>query len=258
MVKKRRLTDLYKVGKLVLMNDDSDEKPVEVYIRKLNPVEAETAVRNANVKRSQIIRDGKNPESDVYQDAMADVLDMEKEHIVERLMSEDVAKIRASVEAEFSEEDEWAENDYLQGLRDGWENELAERYSADPTDSEALGTFNELKRFYEQVAAEVDIRSETVREGWMAKDLDELVELCIQHVVDNNSSAEWLKEFRLTQVYLACKNPEDKKSLYFSSREEMNDLESEVVQRLVSEYMSLEVDATEGKSSEETPDSSNS
>lgn len=264
MPKKRRLTDLFKVGKTILINDDSGEDPIEIYIRKLNPVEYETALRRSNIKRSHIIREGKDRESDLYADTESDILDKGREELIDLLMAEEMGNIRASVEAEFAEHEEWSKNEYLQGLRDAWENpeddaeSMSTRFSKDPEDVEAKATFDELKRFYDTVNEETEARAVVSREVWQAKDDEDLVEQAVVMAIDLKSNAEWLREFRACQIWIACKDPSDKKTLYFDSRSEVDELETEIFQRLVQEYMQLEVESTEGKSSEETPDSSNS
>lgn len=258
MAKKRRLTDLYKVGKTILINDDSGDDPVEIYVRKLNPVEYETALRRANIKRSRIIRDSRDTESELYQDVMSDVLDKSKDELIDLLISEEAANIRASVEAELGEQEEWSKNEYLQGLMDDWNDGAADRYAQDPNDEEASRTYSELKRFYDAVAEEVEARLVTVREGWDVRDDDEIVEKAVEKTVEVKSNGDWLREFRMCQAWLACKDSVDKKTPYFSSRGELDELETPVLQRILEEYTSLEVEVTEGKSLLETQDSSNS
>jgi hypothetical protein len=257
MPKKRRLTDLYKVGKDVTINDETGGSAVRVHIRKLNPVDHETALRRANAMRAKVLAAARDEDSDIYGDVMSEVLDMDRDALVSFAISEDVGKISASTEAEMAAEDEWSKDDYLQGLYDLWNSDLAARYHEEPDDSEVVRVRNELVRFEQSVAESVD--SAVVK---LRADLEEVEEIDLQKtavskLIDIRADTEWIKEFRRCEIWLAVRD-EDKKTRYFESRAEVDELESEVLGRLVEEYQSLAVEPLEGKSSPRTDTSSNS
>lgn len=258
MPKRRSLADLYTVGKMVTIGDDGDELPVTVYIRKLSPMETEKALRRANAKRAQIAFALKDKDSEEYQDAYSQAMDMDRSALVEFVLSDELNNIRLSVEAELEAEDEWAEDGYAQGLYDAWNTGLSEVYANDPENEDALRVLNEMQRLQDQVQTEIDARVEVVRRGWAAKTDEKLWEAATTALIKFASDTEWMREYRKSQVWLAVRDPEDTRSYYFETREELDDLALEVMGRLMEEYLGLEVDSIEGKDSVETPDSSNS
>lgn len=257
MAKRRRLTDLYVTGKEVVINDDSEDEPIVVYLQKLNPLESETALRKAGASRSRILAWGKDPDSEEYLAVKSEVWDIkDRDTLVEYLIQEDLANKYSSAEAELAADEEWSKDNYFQGLRDAWEGGLADEWASDPENAEAKRVQVELKRFEDTVTERVEKDAEHLRSEWHNIDEGFLRDEVTEKFIKMRADMEWLREFRKCELWQATREPGNHRKLYFESRDEVDMLDPKVAQRLMQEYESLTVDVQEGKGSPETPASS--
>jgi len=255
MAKSRQLSDLYVRGKSVTI-DDGEGTPVEVYIRKLNPMEHEKALRKSNAARARVMAAVKDPDGDEYLQVQGDVYDMVPTQIVNYLVEEGLDDTRLVAEAEEENEKEWSEEDYLQGLRDSWNDVLSGRLQEDPEDAEALRVLKELERFTTKVDKRIEKERENLRSELELHSIEALREKTVETFLKTRANLLWLSEFRRAQLWLAVRQVNDHKAYYFTSRDEVDELPEEVLTILVRSYAELEVDTLEGKDSEEIPDSS--
>lgn len=252
---KRRLTDLYRVGKEITFDDGTGD-PVTVYLRKLNAVDQETAIRKANAARARVHATGRDPESDEYGELLSQAIDLGTHaDLVSYLIQGKLAEFTVAKESELAAEEEWSKDGYLDGLREAWEEGVEERYHVDPEDSEARHVFSELERFAELVKPYVEDEKASLESLYAEKSLEELREITAQEMVSISADIAWVREYRKCELWLATREV-DGKSRYFESREEIDDLPTEVVNRLTEEFQSLTVSTTEGKDSRATDDSS--
>src|SRR5690606_23136648 len=151
--KRKKLTDLYVVGKEITL-DDGRGNETTVWLQKLNPVEHETAIRRANGKRAATLQlkrlDSDHPDRQPFASEISE-LASSRELMLDLLVADKLTKVMEAREAELAAEDEWAEDDYIQSLRDAWEDGLKEKYFSDDRDEESERVLNELKRFNEQL-----------------------------------------------------------------------------------------------------------
>jgi hypothetical protein len=253
MPRKRRLSDLYVVGTEVTF-DDGEGDPIVVYVRKLNPIEHETALRNANAARSRTMSVVNDRASDAFNDIYSDMLDLDRESMVAYLSEEERANRAQVVEAQLAQEGEWAEDNYLQGLQDAWSDGLMEAYAKDPEDEDAKHVFAELRRFTDAVEAEVQAHVDNFIDDLEEVSDDALREQCLSKVINVRANGAWFTEFRRSQIALAVRE-KDRKTRYFETRSEIDDLPHEVYRRLIEAYQLVSVDPIEGKDSRETDDS---
>jgi len=168
MPKTRRLTDLYVVGKEIDV-DDGAGTPVKVWIQKLAPIDHETALRKANAKRAKTLAAYKKDMTlgDI-ENALTELMlaTPNRDELVEFLVNDRIIKLYQAREAELAAEDEWAEEDYLQGLRDAWADELEEIAADNPEDEEVVRVKSELDRFNAELEKiiEGDILEELAKE----------------------------------------------------------------------------------------------
>lgn len=261
MPKARRLADLYVVGKMVAI-DDGQGDPVEVWLQKLNPIDQEKAMRGANAARARFLAIRKDTDSDEYNSLYSQVYDVgDVDQLVEYLIAPELGKLAIARESELAEEDEWANDNYLQGLRDAWEGNdetpgLMEVYHRNPEDKEAAAVYAGLKKFMEQVEKSLEGERKALKKEYANRDIERLREDVLVQLIDVQADIEWMKEFRKAEVWLAVREPNDPKKRYFSTREEVDELSLEVQTRLMEAYRSLSVDVVEGKDLEATEDSS--
>lgn len=260
--KRRRLGDLYVVGKDVTINDNSGEEPLTVWVQKLNPLHAETALRKAGAARSRYLATRKNKDSDEYRDALSDVLDYsERDTLIEVVARDDMYARRMAVEAEIGAEEEWSKNDYLQGLFDAWQGSegdpgLKDRYAADPEDEEAKRVFEELQRYNAQVDKVMEGERAKIISDYSGWTDEKLIERAVERIIENRSLTVFLKELETNQIFFAVREPDDHKKIYFESLEEVASLQDEVRTVIVDNLRMLVVERDEGKDSAGTPASS--
>src|SRR4051812_31682431 len=88
--KRRRLSDLYVVGKTVVFEDP--EGDVEIYLRRPNPFEHEEALREGNLARAKMALRMKDPASDEYQILQGDLSSLgDQAQKAELLFTENIA-----------------------------------------------------------------------------------------------------------------------------------------------------------------------
>lgn len=254
MARKRRLSDLYVVGKEVTFDDGSGD-PIKVFVRKLNPIDHETAVKHANAARARVMALINDTDSVAYQDIWGDVLDMPRDMLIAYLAEEERSNRIPVVESEIANDEEWVNDSYLQGLQDAWTGGLAEKYATNPEDEEAAHVFQELERFVSTVENEVNGHVDN-----FIADLETLPDHALrarvmERMIQVRGNAAWFAEFRRCQMWLSVREP-DKKTRYFQARSEVDELPIEVSARLAETYQELSIEPTEGKDSRVKDDSS--
>lgn len=255
MPAKRRLEDLYVVGKELTIDDGQGE--VQVWLQKLNPVDSASALRRANMARAKVRTVRRDKQSDEYLDMWIEVLEWDDQAtLIEYLVAEDLMRVRERVEAELAAEDEWAKDDYLQGLRDAWESGLNETYFVNPNDVDAKRVYTELERFAAEAEARGKDDIDAARAKFEAMEFGVLQEKAFDRVISYRGSAAWLEEYHRSELLYGVREAENHKAYYFKTPEDIDQLSAEVLGLLYREYAALSVDVMEGKDSEETPDSS--
>jgi hypothetical protein len=266
---KRRLEDLWVRGAFVDFDDGKGE-PVTVWLQKLSPVETASALRRANAARARVKSVKAHPDSDEYMDLWLEVLSWEtREELVEYLLAEPQANIEERVEAEMAFEDEWADENYLQGLRDAWESGGQAAYIVDPEGPEgveAARVLAELTRFAEAAAARCAPEVAQARAQLEALSTEELQERAMDRVIRYRASSAWLTEMHLCEVFYGTHDavPDAKQpgkwvalpGRYWTKRADFDRAPNEVLGPLLVKYAEVSVDVIEGKDSEETPTSS--
>lgn len=242
----RRLTDLYVVGKEVVLSDDQGD--IVVWIQKLNPIQQEQAFSRANAERAKVLSVRRLPsdhEDRLPYEAEADSIADDRDMMIELLAAEEIHRARQSVESELAHEEEWEKDGYLDGLREAWENGAKERYHYG--DIEAVRVFNELKRFTDTVEELVQPHIKRIKKDYASKTDDALRKQVVDQLIERDADARWLNEYRRCQVWLSVREPTDHRQLYFKSREEVDLLEVPTLAALIREYTNLEVEPIEGK-----------
>lgn len=245
MTKQRRLTDLYVIGDEVVV-DDGRGKPIKVWLQKLNPVEHETAMRKASAARARVLSGKHAEEIEIAQDEAAQY---GREGWIEYLASDALSKKIAALEAEIGAEEEWSEQDYLQGLKDAWEATLKDALEEDPEDPSALRVRDELDRFRVQLEKRIEQERESLVADYGTREDDDLERRVVDRLLATRADLAWLTEFRKSEVWLATREPGDHQKKYFQGREEVDNLAQQVLVQLMTAYQDLVVEPLEGKDS---------
>lgn len=255
-MKRRRLSDLYVKGKEVSCTDHAGD-PVVVWLQKINDVDHQSVLRKASAARATHLTYRNKPESDEYKAVYGEVIDFaSRETMIELVIREDLALRRMRVEAELSAEDEWKEEQYLQGLYDAWNDGLKDDYARDNQNPEAKRVFDELKRYTEAVDKIMDGERIALIRDYELVPEDVIVEKAVEHFLKRAAGAAFMEEYEAYELFYAVRLPEDHKKRYFETRDEIDTISAEIKTQLLSEYQDLVVEPTEGKDLEETPASS--
>lgn len=249
-MKTRRLGDLYVKGESLTIDDGLGD-PITVWIQKPNPVQHEAIIRSANSARAQVLLELKNKEGDIYLSALDEIdtqyptLDTLITFLVETDMSEKKQKIEA--ELLFDKESEWAEDNYLQGLYDLWNDKMKDRYFSDEEDEEATKIFQELKRFSEEVEKSLDGYRKKARSDYELMGEDRVLDRVIEKHIKSIGTQAWFAAYRRSQILFATREIDDHSKFYFEDIEEVRSLAIEVIQPLVAKIEEISVDPMEGK-----------
>ncbi len=252
---KRSLLDLYVRGKTIEIDDGSGE-PFRVWVQKLNPAEHSTSCRAADAARARILSIKNAPDSEEYLSIKSAILVADRQTMIDILSSIERGRIQPLVDAEKASEDEWKESNYLQGLRDAWNDGINEKYVDDSDDPEVQRVFSELERFLASVDEEVDSRIEQFEEGLNAMTDYELQEQLMDHNIRTRSDMEWMNEYYRQELFRGARDPENKKERLLSSRADVDELQADTFAAIHQALRELTVEPVEGKDSAATPPSS--
>jgi hypothetical protein len=251
--KRRRLTDLYVVGKEVVFDDGVEgEEPITVWLSKISPLENRDSADTASSVRAKILSLKNAPDADerllaVYKEQLEDLGVKDHDSMVEFLISPKVQEAFLSVESRLSEEEPWVTDNYLNSLQQAWNDGLAEKYAIDDEHEDALRVYNELKRFTDLVVAEVEEEKENLAAEYDHESDEDLYRLCLERTIDAEADFAWVNEFSRWQIFYAVREPDNHKQRYFEMREEVDALDVVVLNKLLAEYRELTVDPQEGK-----------
>lgn len=253
---KRRLTDLYVVGQEVEF-DDGEGEPIKVYVRKLNAGQHERALRRANAARSKLLATKKHPDSDEYTNQWSIVEQFARNDLLEYLGEDERQRRAGPIEAELAADEEWSKDGYLQGLRDSWDEGLDLRAIDVPDDPEVVQVKGEIDRFTALVEKTLTSHVESFLNDLEDTPDEALQQRVFDKLIEVQSSLAWLSEYRSCELWLSVRD-EDRVNEYFRTREEVDGLPNEVVERLMNVYREISVEPLEGKASRQTDTSSTS
>lgn len=249
--KKRRLTDLYVVGKPLVFDEDSDD-PIEVWLSKLSPVQQRDAADNATGARAKLLSLKMNPDSDprqvaVFQEQLSDLGVNDRDSKIEFLMVPKVQEARAAAQARIAGEEKWSDNDYLNSLQSAWNDGLADKFAKDEEDEEAKRVYDELIAFTDAVEEAVEEERDVIRVEFTHFSDEELDTEVLNRAIDAEADFAWVNEFSRWQIFYATREPSDHKALYFDTRSEVDELDPKITNRILEEYNAMVVDPVEGK-----------
>jgi hypothetical protein len=254
---RRRLTDLYVLGKEVSFSDGAEgEEPIVVWLSKLSPIEQRDAADNATGARAKILSLRSKDKSDaterqlaVYEEQLEDLGISDKDSMIEYLISTKLQQALQSNENRIGSEGEWAENNYLDALQKAWNDGIYEEYAKDSNEEndEAQRIYKELLRFSEEVqAATEEDKVNLVAEYEFSTD-EELHKLVLDRTIEAEADFAWVNEFSRWQAFYAVRFAEEHKVRYFEDREEVDALDPKILNQILSEYTAMTVETTEGK-----------
>jgi hypothetical protein len=263
-MKRRRLGDLYVLGKELVVNDGQGES-VTVWIHKLNDIDRDAVIRRANAVKARHLIDAGNEDSEVFQSAWGQVREYDdRDALVAVVIADEVVKYRRRVEAELGENEEtWGKDNYLQGLVDAWfgdeHNEgLTYTHITHPDDPEVVRVMGELNRFSQEVTKRVTDEADRLEREWAEVPDDKLWNKAAHRLLERRADEVFTKEFERQQMFYAVREPEDHKKRYFGTIDEVDDLPDKIRHQIQWAYNEIIVDPHEAKDSPATQASSSS
>lgn len=249
---RRRLTDLYVTGVEIRLNDGATEgDDVVVWLSKISPVEQRDAADKATSARAKILSVKNSPlhaeERLQYEDQVLDLGLESREDWIEFIALNDLQEAEFSNQERLSAEGEWAKNDYLDALQKSWNDGLSEAYEADQENEEAKRVFLELTRFSKEVAAATEEDKVDIFAKYDRDSDDKLLTLVIDKVVEAESDFAWMSEFSRWQMFYAVREPNAHKVRYFVEKEEVDSLDTRIINELLTAYREMTVEPVEGK-----------
>lgn len=260
MPKRRRLYDLYVVGKEVEFEDDLGNAET-VWVQKLNKVEQEAAVRHGMSAR-QIAQEMLDEDSETFQAALAQMKNYTTEDVWRNVaISEELDRARKRISAQVAVEEEWSDEDRLQGLTDAWlGNEhsggLRAEFILDTENEEARRVLDALKEYDRQCEELVERERERLLRDLDGTEEPKLLKAAAQQLVKQQINEKFVHAYQNAEIFYAVRLADDHGERYFESIDELDKIPDPVRDRLVLEFTSLMVDVAEGKDSGETGDSS--
>jgi hypothetical protein len=253
---RRTLRDLYVVGQEYEFDDG--QGPVSVWIQKLNPVDHGHAVTKANAARARVLSVTKDPESDDYFAILNGILDFDKPRLVELLCAVESVRIGPHKRAEIASQDEWKDDNYLDGLEQIWNDEIRERFMEDPEDAEAKRIHDELQRFIAKVDEAVEDAVAIHRSGLEAMSMNEVQKLGIDYEVKNTADMAWIQVYHKWEIFYGVRDVLNHKKRLFEDVSEIDELNGDLINEISAAFRRLTVEPTEGKDSAVSPPSSTS
>lgn len=261
----RRLDDLYVLGRPFTVDDG--QGPVEVWLQKMDPLDADKALRKANAAKARMLMMRADEDSEDWLEMYADVCSFSNGDLIEYLIAEDLAQFNESREAELAAEDEWSEDGYLQGLRDAWngtpdEPGLRERPE---DDTERQKCWDELKRFNDALTPLVDGERDRLTADLKQSPIDLLRKQAVDRFLQVRAGSVWMTEFRTCEVAFGVRDAEHHDRYYFGMKGKETEevdftrvrrLPPETYGKLVEAYGELVVPPQEGKDLPAAPSSS--
>lgn len=255
MAKKAKLSDLFVLEDYLEISDG--KRSVTVLLKKMNPVDHETAFRKANAARARIAANRFNEDSEDFQSFYDQALDISKDVLIAGISAEKIEAEARVVEERIGDSEEWSKDEYLQGLLDAWNDELQHTYAMDPEDPEALRVMKALTKYRDQVESELDTFRDETTAVYEQRTIPELAKLYTERLMRLEGDMQWISEYRKSSILFMVFDPETRKP-YFDNRAEINTLAQEVLNQLIAGIENLSVEVSEGKDSGETPLSSDS
>jgi hypothetical protein len=248
---RRRLSDLYVVGKSVVFEDPAGD--VEIYLRRPNPFEHEEALREGNLARARMALRMKDPSTDEYAILHGELAAVgDRIQKAEILFNENYADYYQRAFTWVQEQDRWSKDDYATSVTDALAD-YEEREVRPVEGDEDWEDYQRVVKEVEEFTKDVDTRLEKVKkdeidEFLMLEEL-ELDERIMRVLIDRQAGVAFYRGYRVACLYYATRDPDDHGKRYFSNKQELMELPAEVQSRLLEEYDALDVPRDEVKNS---------
>lgn len=291
MAKRATLEDLYAEGDLLTFDPlcrrhgkvsvDADlaqrctgcrkalaKEPITVWVQNLNTPEHEIAKRKAAAARATTLMWRHDPTSEGYLEVRDQIEGIEITDVIDHILADEMFERSQAAEAETAAEEEWSNDDYLDGLRDAWEPPdgepgLKDVWARGPDDDEtggryaaALKCLDEMKRFAGQVDETLQPIAEQLLVGMRTEPESELRDRCTKIYIKAAGLEAWTEEYLRCEMWLGTRLADDHAVRYLEDRKAVDRLPEHAFLKLRAAHMALQIGVVEGKDLGEAPNSS--
>lgn len=277
---RRALSDLFKQGTEIRFGPGPDGKPlgeigpflresgerlppsddqVVMWITPADPVQREQALREANARRAaSIVRAKTDKESEEHLTAMAFLVDMSDETLVDYVIIGDSNMRMAQAEREVLSDEEWKDMASYQDAMRQFQEMDASELEGNP-EWEALLELDE--KYGAQVRERADELAETQREilrAQCSRDRASVEKLALNKRAELAASSVFMTEYDRWMTFFAVREFDDNTKLFFESPTEYLRQPAEVKELIATALITYISDAGEAKNSPGAADGSDS
>jgi hypothetical protein len=245
---RRKLEELWNASEEFDFSPASDGSFM-VNVRKLGPTEQQLAAREASSARTTFVLMAKDEKSPHNINMLYDLESISREDKITQLAMAELADQREKIEQEVSAFEEWKKDGKLQGLVDAWEDGLLQEWlkGEGERSEESERVYGEMQRFTEEVESKLSNELEIAKKKFENLDDDEINQKMVNAQVEYDSSAEWLRVFRMYQIKYGVRDIETNEPI-FESVEEIAGVPTDLFRRMLDAVIKLNLPITQVKS----------
>ena len=252
--KKKSIIDLNVLYKdLTIEDPDEPDVPFEYRVVKLNRPDHQLCVRKADAAQAAMTAKFRDENGEDFLAVVNQAADIDDPNVlVSYLIMDEFSKKQLSLQAKVADDDEWSNDSYLDGLREAWDDGLADRWVEDPDDPEAARVRGELERFAAQVQAVLDDELEVLKTDFADRPLHILQTEFARKMCRAVAADEWQRVYRLNRLFYSVRENVEGVGLQrlpraFGDVDEVAMVDDSVLKQMDDVYDSIEVPAVEGK-----------
>jgi hypothetical protein len=247
----RRLEDLYQRETDAVISDPGHED-IPLWLVKPDPVQQDTIVRKAGAAQAAVLAAQFHEGDEEWAVMQAAAMETDYETILTFMVDEFRMKRQAIIIHRVALSEEWAKEDYLQGLQTKWDDDLAMK----PDDPDYRRVRAELDRFDAEVKEQLDAEVEYHLRDLRSKPSEEIFHEEAKRRLRNTALTRWSQTYNDWTLYIAVREAEDHEKQYFNDVSGVQRLDPRVKGALIDQYKKMVVDVTEGKELPGEPGSS--
>lgn len=270
--KQPHLSDLFRVGELVTVEDDAGNE-YTIYVMRPSSAQMERSREIANGQMGRYKRAVRDPESDISISLRSGLEDADRDQLLEMRAQFEESQVRDNAfnEVVYSDEvgDDWQTDDKYLEMLAALTNRFAEitKYNdemkelgepdriIEDEDEELQRLMSEYDKFQDQVTERADELMARKRLEWTGMTESELRDELESVTVELESKMIWYEAYQIQMLHFACRYSDDQKKLYFRDPDDVREVPQYIRSQLYDAYERLEQGSDDIKNSLSLPSS---